>query len=102
MDNQIEDKLNSFLNEMVAARPVQPFVWLARRLRREEAGSCPAVGTMPLIDPKVASAMVGAEMEKAWAYSVGLSSGTKITKTTGINLTIEPVGSGVLVALRNC
>ena len=109
MDNQIEDKLNSFLNEMVAERPAQPFAWLARRLRREQAGSAPAVGTVPLMDPKLAGATVGAEVQKAWAYTVGLSGGEVVAssggagaKGTGINLSIEPLGKGVLLAIRQC
>lgn len=95
VDHQIEYKLNSFLNEMVASRPAQPLGWLARRMRREEAGGAAPVSTVPLLDPAVGGAAVGMDIEKQWAYSLNLGGeSTPITgggaQSTGINLTSTP------------
>ena len=112
LENEIEPKLNEFLNEMVSARPAQPFSWMARRMRREEAGGAAPVGTVPLLSPAVGSAAVGAEIEKAWAYAMGMSGETMpdissggapaAKKPTGLALTIDSLGDGVLLAIREC
>ena len=112
VDHQIEYKLNSMLNEMVIARPQQPFGWLASRLRREEAGGAPAVGTVPLLSAAVAAQVIGADVQKTWGYAMcmsgaapatgGSTGGIKASAGTGINLSIEPLGAGVLLAIRSC
>lgn len=113
VDHQIEHKLNGMLNEMVVARPAQPYSWLARRMRREEAGAAPAVNTVPLMDPAVAAGAVGTDIQKAWGYALcldgvavelpaGGAAAGGAAKATGINLSIEPLGAGVLLAIRSC
>ena len=79
-------------------------------MRREvAAGGAPPVGTL---DPAIGSDAVGADIEKAWAYAINLSGGSapvsggaggssgKPKKGLSISLTIEPLGGGVLLAVR--
>ena len=108
-ENQIEYRLNNFLNEMVAARPAQPINWLANRMRRGDSKCGVPVNTVPLLDSKLGNVAVGSEIEKAWAYSIGMGGGEMpssggagaAAKPTGLTLSIEPLGGNVLLAIRS-
>ena len=112
MEHQLEHKLNEFLNEMVCVRPTQPMNWLARRLRKEEAGGLsPAANTVPLLDAAAGSAAVFG-VENGWWYrmsyageaatppSAGAAGVPAAPVKTGLELAIEPLGEGVLLSIR--
>ena len=97
------------LNELVASRPSQPYSWLARRMRRDKSeADTPAVGTLPLLDAKVGAKAFGGAVEKAWGYTLAQSGGGAVaaapaapaSSSKGLQLTIEPFGKGVLLAIR--
>lgn len=120
VEHQIEGRLNNMLNDMALARPGQPYRWLARKMRGEEGRPMAARTTMPQMDAATAAAALGAGMEKAWTYATCFASpgsGTaaaaapaatggkgapkKSAATTGgLELSIEALGSGVLLAIR--
>ena len=94
---------------MVAARPAQPINWLANRMRRGDSKCGVPVNTVPLLDSKLGNVAVGSEIEKAWAYSIGMGGGEMPSsggagapaKPTGLSLSIEPLGGNVLLAIRS-
>jgi hypothetical protein len=114
-EHQIQEKLNGMLNELVTSRPVAPFGWLARRMRRDESGHTPAVGTLPLLAGPAANAF-GLDLEKQWAFALGLqgsaapaaaaggppkaAGSTKRAGADGVQLTLEKAGQGVLLCIR--
>ena len=110
MKNQIEDTLNGVLNEMVAQRPHAPIAWLSRRMRLVESPMQPAL-TIPVLDKSVGSAAIGADVEKAWAYALGMSgvpmpdvsgkpAAKSSSKSEGFSLSIETLGDGVFLSIR--
>lgn len=119
-EHQIESRLNLMLNDMVLSRPSQPYSWLARRMRRDEARAPASRTTMPQLDAASAAAYLGADVEKAWGYALSMQTpasgapapaaaakgkaagkpAAKGAKAGGLTLSIEPLGSGVLLSIR--
>ena len=125
VEHCIEEKLNTMLNELVTTRPTQPLSWLVHKMRSDgaKAGSVPAMGTVPQVG-KAAGQAIGAEVESAWGYCLGFQStasgaaaapsggksGGKsakpakpaaAAKSAGeLTLTIDSLGSGVILAIR--
>lgn len=114
-EHQIQEKLNRMLNDMVQVRPHMPYSWLAQRMRRDGCSPSPAVGTVPII-PAAAKNTFASEMEKTWGYVLGLQArgkgGAQKVQTNkrttgasnapmGVQLTIEPLGNNVLLAIRS-
>ena len=74
-------------------------------------GHTPGTGTVPL--DAAAGSFMGAELEKSWGYAVAYGGGDLPApaaggakkaagrKPTGLELSIEPLGKGVLLAIRN-
>ena len=101
-EHSISEKLNTLLNEMVQVRPSAPYGWLARRIRLDDCGHTPAVGTVPLLAKPVGTT-VGCELEKQWGYCLGLqgiAAPASRATPTGVQLTIETSGKGVLLCIR--
>ena len=112
-EHGIQEKLNAMLNEMVQVRPHMPYSWLATRMRRDGCGHSPSAGTVPLLPP-AAKSELGKDLEKSWGFVLGLqarpgsaaaapkapASKPVAAAATGVLLTIEPQGSGVLLAIR--
>lgn len=104
------------LNEMVQVRPNLPYSWLAQRMRRDGSGQSPAVGTVPLLESAAKSAFAD-DLEKRWGFVLGLqvrdgaapkaagkaapAKQPRATASSGVVLSIEPQGEGVLLAIRN-
>ena len=69
-DHQIQEKINVWLNDMVIARPDQPFAWLADQMRKH-AGSAPlpaaAASTTPVF-PSGAAGEALANVVSSWGY----------------------------------
>ena len=98
------------LNEMARTRPSAPYGWLARRMRRDDWGHSPAVGTVPVLSD-AAKSMIGSAHEKQWGFVLGLQgqapSGGAAARpaaataaATNVLLTIDPLGDGVMLAIR--
>ena len=118
-EHDVQRKLSSIINEMVATRPVEATRWLSRRLRTESKGVS-ASGTVPLLDAAAGRDAFGTEHEKTWGYVLGLQAppaagaaaappakGTAPRSSSGNNqqkkpveLVIEGLGSGVLLSIR--
>ena len=104
-EHQISEKMNTMLNEMVQVRPTAPYSWLARRMRLDDSGHMPAVGTVPLL-AKAAADGLGSELQKQWAFCLGLQgiATPALSQSAGgasaVQLTIESDGPGVLLAIR--
>lgn len=103
------------LNDMVLSRPSQPYSWLARRMRRDEAHAPSTRTSMPQLSAAAAAACLGADLEKSWYYYSAFSGspttpagGAKQGKAAaagkggkgGLELDISALGSGVILTIR--
>ena len=86
----------------------------------EEARAPASRTTMPQLDAASAAAYLGADVEKAWGYALSMQTpasgapapaaaakgnaagkpAAKGAKAGGLTLSIEPLGSGVLLSIR--